>query len=130
MLKSGIAIFMLILSLAPGACASDCESHAGVSCSNMQVNICPQGDFEYISHGCGGSSDYIWVQAIYNGEPIPGIPASDFWIGSCDPERMLCYCSQAVTADSATNADGRTTISGPISEGLCNIAMDGTSQGI
>lgn len=86
----------------------------------MRVSICPQGDFEYISDGCGSGDDYIWVIVRDgSGVGVPGIPTTDYWLQAADPDEELCLCASQVTADSVTNSEGRTTISGPISGGGC-----------
>lgn len=92
----------------------------GVSCVGMRVSICPQGDFELIREGCGGSADYIWIDVVDdNGNGIPGIPTTDFWLEAVDPTEELCLCENSFAADSVTNSSGRTTISGRISGGGC-----------
>ena len=100
-----------------------CRSDWGwsdVHCSTPRISICPLGDFELISEGCGYIGEYIWIEALQDeGPPIPGIPATDFWLQACDSAERLCLCTYSVMADSATNADGRTTISGPIAGGGC-----------
>jgi hypothetical protein len=134
MFKGKVLLFSLMLVLATSVYAGDiddCESDAGVSCVGMQVNICPQGDFEWIYAGCGGASDYIWIFARdAAGLGVAGVPFTDFWLNSCDPAKALCLCTSPVASDSLTNALGRTTISGRIAGGLCNVYMDGTTQGI
>jgi len=92
---------------------------AGLSCQPMKLSVCPAGDFEWIRNGCGGTDDYVWVTVRSSGVPLPGIPPTDFWMNACDPARQICLCAGAVLADSATGADGRTTISGPLRAGGC-----------
>lgn len=97
-----------------------CLPDWGISCSVMRVSICPQGDFEYIRGGCGTGNDYIWIEAVdedLNG--IAGIPCTDYWLQACDPAGELCLCANPVVADSVTNSEGRTTISGRIAGGGC-----------
>ncbi len=97
-----------------------CESYWGVSCSGMRVSICPLGDFEPLREGCGGENDYIWIYARDRyGASIPGIPTSDYWIEAADPAEELCLCADPIAADSVTNDQGRTTISGCIAGGGC-----------
>ncbi len=98
-----------------------CDISAGLSCAGMQVTVCPAGDFEYIRDGCGiGLQNYIWVivRTSY-GVPIPGVPATDFWLNACDPATQLALCAAPMLADSTTGSNGRTTISGRIAGGGC-----------
>jgi hypothetical protein len=123
MFKKVILLFYLFLVFAASASAQEvdeCRSEWGVSCSGMRISICPQGDFDLIRNACGGIGDYIWVCAMdVNGNGIPGIPVSDYYLLACDPSQDLCLCVNPVIADSPTNADGYTTISGGISGGGC-----------
>jgi hypothetical protein len=113
---------LLVIASAARACdADECASLAGLSCPSMQISVCPLGDFEMIKKGCGGAGDYIWVEIRSNcdGGPTPGIPQTDFWIGSCDPAHELCLCAAAIVADSSTGSNGRTTFSGVLRAGGC-----------
>jgi len=97
-----------------------CDIDWGVSCYGMRISICPQGDFELISEGCWGDDDYIWVVALNpNGDGRPGIPVTDFWLLAAYPDEELCLCTNSVAADSVTNSEGRTTLSGSFSGGGC-----------
>jgi hypothetical protein len=100
-----------------------CLSDWGASCYGMQVSICPQGDFEFIHDGCGSGNDYIWVHVVdKSGYGIAGIPCTDYWLQACDPAEELCLCANPVVADSITNGEGRTTISGRIAAGGCVVS--------
>ena len=125
MFKGKVLLFSLLLVFATSALAGDvdnCLSDWGVSCTGMRVSICPQGDFEFIREGCGGDSDYIWVNVVDSGGVgIAGIPWSDYWIQACNPEEELCLCCNPIVADSLTNENGNTTISGRIAGGGCVI---------
>ncbi|MBN1884736.1 MAG: hypothetical protein JW876_04335 [Candidatus Krumholzibacteriota bacterium] len=123
MFKGKVLLFSLLLVLATSLYAGDvdnCESECAVSCVGMRVSICPAGDFEFISAGCGGDSDYIEVYVRdAGGLGIANIPWTDYWLNACDPAEELCLCANAVVADSLTNDEGRTTISGRIAGGGC-----------
>jgi hypothetical protein len=125
MFKGKVLLFSLVLVFATSLYAGDvdeCLSDAGVSCVGMQVSICPAGDFEFIREGCGGCCDYIWICAKdASGNGVYGIPWSDYWLNACDPAQELCLCANSVVADSLTNEDGCTTISGRIAGGGCII---------
>ena len=113
---------LLVTASASHACdADECASSAGLSCSGMQISVCPGGDFEMIKKGCGGAGDYIWVEIRNNcdGGPTPGIPWTDFWIGACDPAQQLSLCVEPIVADSLTGMNGRTTFSGFLKAGGC-----------
>ncbi len=117
-----ICILVAAVSVAApaGALDCDCYSQAGLSCPSMRITICPRGDFEPIRNGCGGSSDYIWVEARdCANQPIAGIPWTDYWIGACDVAQTLFYCAEPIAADSLTGENGRTTFSGIIRAGGC-----------
>jgi hypothetical protein len=79
--------------------------------------ICPQGDAQTLSAG----SNVIWVQiADATGAPIENVIASDIWLVGCT-DLYLCSGSGSIDADSATNVDGFTTISGSMSAGGCEL---------
>jgi len=123
MFKGKVLLFSLVLLFATSLYAGEvdeCLSSAGVSCTGMTVSICPAGDFEFIREGCGGDADYIWVEVLDgSGVGIEAIPTTDFWMNACDPAQELCLCASPIAADSLTNANGRTTISGRIAGGGC-----------
>jgi hypothetical protein len=97
-----------------------CYSTAGVSCQNMRVTVCPRGDFEQIRNGCGGTDDYIWVEVRDMGrQPVPGIPWTDYWMDACNAAQALSLCVEAISADSMTGLNGRTTFSGIFRAGGC-----------
>lgn len=120
---SSIIVSLAMLCLAAPVRGGDPERtmHAGLSCSEMKISVCPAGDFEAVRKGCGGTADYIWIEVLsgWYEDPIPGIPVTDYWLGACDGPTLLSLCAQPILADSATGLDGRTTISGHIHAGGC-----------
>lgn len=81
--------------------------------------ICPAGDTDsFCQQGW-----YVRIQVIDTaGQPVPDVPADDFWFVDCDPINDLCLCggSASSAADSITNAQGYTTMcNGTISGGGC-----------
>jgi len=128
MFKGKVLLFSLLLMFATSLYAGDvddCESEVGVSCTGMRLSICPQGDFEFISVACGGTSDYIWIIARDAlGVPIEGIPWTDYWFNACDSGQELCLCASPIVADSLTGPNGRTTFSGRVAAGGC-VLTDG-----
>jgi len=124
MFKGKVLLFSLLLVLLAGALyagdVDDCESTVYLSSSPLRVSICPAGDFEFIYQGGGGTGDYIRVIARdASGNGIPGIPWTDYWLNACDPGQELCLCASPIVADSLTNENGETTISGRIAGGGC-----------
>jgi hypothetical protein len=90
--------------------------------------VCPEGDgFNLSSVGAT-----ISVTVIYQGDPVPNIPAADFWLIGCDPldEMVLCGGSASCSADAPTDSQGQTTIGGPIIAGGCAESLAVVVQGI
>ncbi len=80
---------------------------------NRCLFICPQGDGNELEDG----NNVIRVTVSDDtGAPIPGILATDFWLVGCE-DIYLCAGSGSSNADSATNDNGVTTISGTIAGG-------------
>jgi hypothetical protein len=131
MFKGKVLLFSLLLVFATSLYAGPfdpCLSTAGIArditggCTVVRVNICPQGDFEFIYDGCGAGADssFIWIIALDgSSNGVPGIPWTDYWLNACDPAQELYLCTQPIQADSLTNANGETTISGRIAGGGC-----------
>ncbi|MBU8920623.1 MAG: hypothetical protein KOO63_02070 [Bacteroidales bacterium] len=121
-MTKAILILSLILSIALPAYGmiDQCDSDWGTSCYGMRVTICPQGDFELLSDGCGGGDDYIWVRVVdTEGSGITGIPTADYWLQACDPAQELCLCSFSFAANAPTDATGYAEFSGRIAGGGC-----------
>jgi len=82
--------------------------------------VCPSGDGQNLSDlPTGDATIYIQVKN-GAGVPIVGIPAADFWLLGCSDDLYLIGGQYSIDADSPTDADGRTTISGTISAGGCD----------
>jgi hypothetical protein len=80
--------------------------------------VCPGGDADRLD--LNGATVFMTVQDC-GGIGIPNIPAADFWLIGCNsPGLVLCGGSGAIDADSATNGNGETTISGPLAAGGCD----------
>jgi hypothetical protein len=96
-----------------------CSSTAtGAGCCYL---VCPQGDGTRFDDPvfCGA---IIHIRARDGvGLPIPGIPPQDIWLIGCNDQLCLCGGSGSINADSVTNWDGRTTISGDMAAGGCDI---------
>lgn len=123
MFKGKVILFSLLLLFATSLYAGDvdpCESDFGVSCVGMKIRICPQGDYDAIRDGCGGSNDYLWLFARDgDGNGIQNVPWTDYWLTSCNDPGDLLLCSAPFGADLLTDEDGYTEISGRISGGGC-----------
>jgi hypothetical protein len=122
-----IALVLFVASPSHACDVDDCATSAGLSCPAMQISVCPLGDFEMIGRGCGGAGGYIWVEIFGGppgcyGDPMPGIPPTDFWLGSCDSAQELHLCTVGMVADSLTGANGRTTFSGVLRAGGCALS--------
>jgi hypothetical protein len=92
--------------------------------------VCPHGDTpSFIDQGWSIS---IWVYGI-SGNPIPNVPASDFWLVDCDPgnDASLCGGSASSNADSNTGTNGKTTMSlGTLVGGGCADGIAVVAQGL
>lgn len=88
---------------------------------------CPQGDGDALS--AAGLTITVTVRDNTNA-PIPGVPASDFWLVGCNDKLALCGGSGSMGASAATNASGVTTITGDPSVGGCDTGVKVVVQGI
>jgi hypothetical protein len=84
---------------------------------------CPQGDGN--SATTEGWSLSFTIRDLA-GLPIPNVAGTDFWVVDCDPSRNLTLCagSSSSNADSATNSQGKTTLS------LTALRVGGCANGI
>lgn len=105
-------------------CSSTATSGAGPYC----VTACPQGDGDIL--GDNGALITVLVKD-QTGAPIPGIPASDYWLIGCTDALALCGGSGSINADSASNSSGITTIGGgqDLSAGGCDNGVQVVVQG-
>jgi len=110
-------------------CSSTATSGPGPYC----VAACPQGDGDILGDKGGLITVVVKDQT---GAPIPGIPASDYWLIGCNDALALCGGSGSINADSASNSSGVTTIgagftstSGAISAGGCDNGVQVVVQG-
>lgn len=89
--------------------------------------VCPQGDGDRLDEvGC----TIFFTIKDGTGAPIPNIPAADFWVVGWNDGLVLCGGSGSADADSTTNGDGLTTMSGAIAAGGSDEALIGVVQGI
>jgi hypothetical protein len=93
-------------------CTDVTSSSAGANC----WLVCPMGDGDRLDEV--GATISVRVTTLGT-TPVPGIPASDIWLEGCGLQLVLCGGSGAIDADSATNADGRTTLSGTLAASGC-----------
>lgn len=116
-------VFMLLLfsSAAAAQNVDGCNSEAYlVGGGQCFLIVCPQGDGTRFDDPlfCGSYIRIIVRDSA--GAGIPGIIRSDYWVQACDdPDQSVCYCNLPDLADSLTNEDGMTTISGAIHGGGC-----------
>jgi hypothetical protein len=81
--------------------------------------VCPAGDAGNLSDI--SATIFVTVKEA-SGLAIPGIPAADFWLMGCLDILDLCAGAAAINADSASNALGKTTISGSLAASSCELA--------
>ncbi len=80
--------------------------------------MCPSGDGDRLDSQ-GATITVVARDCL--ARPMPGIPAEDFWLMGCNnPGLVLCGGSLSINADSPTDAEGRTTISGQLAAGGCD----------
>jgi hypothetical protein len=104
-------------------CSSTATSGPGPYC----VAVCPQGDGDIIGDVGGLITVVVKDQT---GAPIPGIPASDYWLIGCNDALALCGGSGSINADSASNASGVTTIGAGFTSTSGTIAAGGCDDGV
>jgi hypothetical protein len=108
-----------VLAWQQGPMATETESTAVVDpCSSLagmgemppaSIVVCPRGDGHTLLEA--GAWLYLEIKDAA-GDPIWGIPGSDFWLVNVDPtgDMVLCGGSGSCDADSATNEMGFTTM--------------------
>lgn len=118
-------ILCLLLSVPVGAfaqgpnwwCASDSHIEPDTG-APVGLFVCPQGDTEsFIDQGWMIN---VRVEALLWW--LENVPATDVWLIDCDPHNDVTLCGGPMSsnADSATNANGMTTMSlGTLSAGGC-----------
>jgi hypothetical protein len=110
----------------PDHCSTACYCGVTPEC----YLACPAEDTDsFVENGCYIRFEIKDIHCL----PIPGIPASDFWLIDCDPLRDLALCggSASIDADSATNSNGVTTMSlGALKAGRCAQSLAPVCQGI
>ena len=95
-----------------GPCESSASSAGGV------LLVCPAGDGPTLSSIGATVSVTVRNCNSQNPRPIPGIQAEYLWIMQPDrPYQPLCGLNRSSDADSATDSNGQTTISGSIAAG-------------
>jgi hypothetical protein len=111
-----VTSFLCISSVATAGVLDPCESTAYVVPTGGTFSTCPFGDFQTL----GGNGITVYIEAKDNtGAPLAAAPASDFWFVDCDALECLFLCPFSANADSATNLNGKTTITGSIRGGGC-----------
>ncbi len=119
-----LACAMLIAVSASAGIIDACRSSVVFNGTAPEYYLaCPQGDTgSFLAAGFWFSMRIVDMV----GNPVPNIPKSDFWVVDCDPARNLTLCggSQSSSADSSTNAQGRTTM------GRTALAVGGCANGL
>jgi hypothetical protein len=131
MLKRKTGLFYSSIALLVcwfGVPASEHDAHGGIwdPCASVVYSssgnllCCPQGDGERLD------SKGVTITVIVRGTagtPIPGIQVFDIWLVGCTTGAIGCGGEFSILADSVTNGEGTTTLSGPWAAGGCD--MDG-----
>ncbi len=111
------ASLMLVAGIATAGIIDPCGSTVEMFTDGLNQTLavkcyfaCPQGDTATFR------SAGFWFAFLIKdllGNPVGGLPATDFWLVDCDPAADLALCagSASSNADSATNSNGRTTMS-------------------
>jgi len=94
-------------------CSSDASSAGGC------FFTCPLGDADRLDD-FGAVISIVAKDA--NGLPLGGIPFSDFWALGCTDGIVLCGGGGGINADSASNSNGETTMSGDMAGSGCDMA--------
>jgi hypothetical protein len=94
-----------------------CETRAYTAGTDCWL-VCPLGDGDRLDEN-GATITIVVKDGV--GTPVPGIPAADVWLVGCSDGLVLCGGGNGIVADSATNVDGRTTMSGAMSAGGCDL---------
>jgi len=76
------------------------------------ILVCPTGDGPTLASI--GATITVKVTDITGFNPLPNIPASDYWPFDCSDQTALCGGSASINADGPSDADGIATISGAI----------------
>lgn len=123
-LALGVALLVAASDRAVGQIDPICGSTA--SASSGVLLACPQGDGD--AFGALGLTIHVVVK--YQGAPVVGVPAADFWLVGCNDMLWLCGQSASIDADGPTDANGETTISGRLAAGGCDVGVRVVVQGV
>jgi hypothetical protein len=128
-LLSVVAALVLAAGVASAEIPQPCMPVVYTGPAEACYFACPWGDTETFAE-----QGFMLAFTItgFTGDPIPGIPASDFWLIDCDPvlDLTLCAGSASSAADSATNGAGQTTMSnGTLKAGGCADGLSPVVQG-
>jgi hypothetical protein len=95
-------------------CNSSATSPAGV------IFACPYGDGDALNVIGLTISVNVKDNTLPSGLPVPGVPATDMWLISCNDLLFLCNGSSAITASAATDVNGNSTFTGDLAMGGCD----------
>lgn len=102
-------------------CKSEAQLNAGAT--PVALYACPQGDTPSFASQ-GWSIDIVVRDRGDN--PVPAIPAADFWLVDCNPVNDIALCGGAAS----TNADGPTDAAGMTSMSSATFAGGGCANRI
>jgi hypothetical protein len=95
-------------------CSSLASSTGGTGC----YLVCPLGDGDRLED-IGATISIVAKDA--TGTPLAAVPGPDFWLVGCNDGLVLCGGGGSINADSASNANGETTMSGDLSGSGCDL---------
>lgn len=137
-----LAAALLSWQMMPGAdvvnsgVVNPCSSTASVDLGDAPYCflVCPRGDGDILAgivQPLPGPHDGTITVTVKDdfGNPLVGIPATDFWLIGCNDLIGLCGGSLSSNAFAATNASGTTTMQGAIIGGGCDDGLQVVVQG-
>lgn len=131
-----IAAFLLVSRPAPGQIWDNCGSEAETAPGPHCWVVCPAGDGPPLSdlHPASGDATITVTVLDLILDPIPNIPASDFWLVTEDAtaggQMFLCGGAAAIDATGPTDASGQTTIAGSLAGSACDEGVVVVVQGV
>lgn len=95
-----------------------CESEASYLGGDCWM-VCPLDDGDLLSD-IGATISIVAKDG--TGTALGAIPASDFWLLGCTDGLVLCGGGGSINADSASNSNGETTMSGDMAGSGCDLS--------
>jgi hypothetical protein len=106
-----------------------CNSTVSIAPGSHCWLVCPAGDGPALSSLATNATIFLTIRDNSN-NPIPGIPAADFWLVGAHANLALWNGSMCINATAPTNLNGETTIAGAMNGGGCDHPVNVVVQGI